>query len=78
MLWISEKSIQIRRICKDKSITRATIDVAFAKALEVKEKEGGVSGLKKLGCFGASYLYPVFLEISVINLPKKKGDYLGK
>lgn len=63
---------------KDKSITRSTIDLAFEKALQVQEKEGGVAGPKKLGCFGASYLYPIFLEIGVIGLPKRKGDCFGE
>ena len=48
---------------KDKSITRASIMVAFHKALEL---ERVVKGPKKLGTFGASYLYPVFREIGVI------------
>lgn len=38
----------------------------------------GVAGPKKLGCFGASYLYPIFLEIGVISLPKRKGDCFGE
>ncbi len=49
---------------KDKSITRASIMVAFHKALEL---ERVVTGPKKLGTFGASYLYPVFREIGVIT-----------
>lgn len=48
---------------KDKSITRASIMVAFHKALELGRE---VKGPKRLGTFGASYLYPVFLEIGVI------------
>lgn len=48
---------------KDKSITRATVNVAFQKALELRRV---VTGPKKLGCFGASYLYPVFIQIGVI------------
>lgn len=49
---------------KEKSITRATVDVAFQKALSM---ERIVSGPKKLGVFGASYLYPVFIRIGVIR-----------
>lgn len=48
---------------KDKSITRASVMMAFHKALEL---ERIVTGPKKLGTFGASYLYPVFREIGVI------------
>lgn len=51
---------------KDKSITRSTVNLAFRKALELQRELGMVSGPKKLGCFGASYLYPVFLEIGII------------
>ena len=37
---------------------------AFQKALELGEK---ATGPKKLGVFGASYLYPVFVRLGVIN-----------
>lgn len=43
---------------KEKSITKATVGMALGKALELG---GIVSGPKKLGTFGASYLYPIFL-----------------
>ena len=52
---------------KEKSITRATVDIAFCRALERMKTEGTVSGPKKLGVFGASYLYPVFLRLGVIE-----------
>ena len=55
---------------KEKSVTRATIMLAFQKALEL---EGHVSGPKKLGCFGASYLYPVFIRIGVITKEEPLG-----
>lgn len=48
---------------KEKSITRATVELAFWRALELKE---ATTGPKKLGVFGASYLYPVFIELGVI------------
>ncbi|MDO5416430.1 MAG: hypothetical protein Q4F29_04445 [Lachnospiraceae bacterium] len=51
---------------KEKSITRATVHMAFHRANEL---EGKVSGPKKLGVFGASYLYPVFVRLGVIRLP---------
>ncbi len=51
---------------KEKSITRATVDRALEKALELGRV---VTGPKKLGCFGASYLYPVFQELAVIRTP---------
>ncbi len=48
---------------KGKSITRSTVEVAFQKAVELGAE---ATGPKKLGCFGASYLYPVFIHFGVI------------
>lgn len=50
---------------KEKSVTRATVLKAFNRARQIQKDEGCVSGPKKLGTFGASYLYPVFLRIGV-------------
>lgn len=52
---------------KEKSITRATVLLAYEKAVELG---GAVKGPKTLGCFGASYLYPVFIRLGVIRLPE--------
>lgn len=49
---------------KDKSITRASVIKAYHK---VQELNGIVSGPKKLGTFGASYLYPIFQRIGIIK-----------
>lgn len=49
---------------KEKSITRATVETAYKRALAFG---GVVAGPKKLGCFGASYLYPVFEQIGVVR-----------
>ena len=56
---------------KGKSITRATVNVALKKALELQNAGVPISGPKKLGCFGASYLYPVFIHLGVIS---QKGE----
>ena len=56
---------------KTKSVTRSTINMAYQKALEIQEKEGYVSGPKKLGVFGASYIYPVFIRLGVITSEKR-------
>lgn len=45
---------------KEKSISRSSVELGFRKYLEVLEKEGTVTGPKKLGVFGASYLLPLF------------------
>ena len=55
---------------KEKSITRATVDIAFQKAQELGER---TTGPKKLGVFGASYLYPVFLRLGVINKGRQES-----
>ena len=59
---------------KEKSVTRATVMRAFAKARQIQKAEGYVSGPKRLGTFGASYLYPIFLRIGVCSsTPSSKG-----
>lgn len=56
---------------KEKSITRSSVNKAFQKAAELGEGRfpAAVPGPKKLGVFGASYLYPVFLKLGVITVP---------
>ena len=49
---------------KSKSIRQATVFMAFWKAVELG---GAVAGPKKLGTFGASYLYPIFVKLGVIR-----------
>ena len=49
---------------KKDSITKATAFMAFHKA---QEMGGIVSGPKKLGTFGASYLYPIYQRIGIIT-----------
>lgn len=50
---------------KEKSITKATVMLAFANTQKLQQQEGCVSGPKKIGTFGASYLYPIFLRLGV-------------
>ena len=54
---------------KKGSITKATVFIAFHAALEL---DGNVSGPKKLGTFGASYLYPIFVRFGIIKKSEKK------
>ncbi|MCD8088738.1 MAG: hypothetical protein LUE22_09220 [Oscillospiraceae bacterium] len=49
---------------KEKSITKSSVEMAYRKAVEM---DGKVSGPKKLGVFGASYLYPVLVRLGVIR-----------
>ena len=46
---------------KKKSITRACINKAYRQAVELKTVEGP----KKLGVFGASYIFPIFLSLGI-------------
>ena len=52
---------------KEKSITRSTVNMAYRRARELMREEGKVKGPKKLETFGASYLYPVFLELGICS-----------
>lgn len=58
---------------KEKSITQSTVFMAFHKALELG---GVVTGPKKLGTFGASYLYPVFIRLGIIQKPEREQTSL--
>lgn len=51
---------------KDKSITRSTVNLSLWNAMELQKAGLPVSGPKKLKTFGASYLYPIFMEVGVI------------
>ena len=48
---------------KEKSITRATINLAFRRATAETE---GLIGPKQLGTFGSSYLFPIFCRLGVL------------
>lgn len=50
---------------KEKSITRATVNMALKNALE---SGAAITGPKKLGTFGASYLYPIFQHFGIISV----------
>ena len=52
---------------KEKSITRSTVNMAYKRAIELMRMEGKVSGLKKLGVFGSSYLLPIFVELGICS-----------
>lgn len=49
---------------KEKSITKSTVLIAFHKALELGSR---ATGPKKLGTFGASYLYPIFIRFGILE-----------
>lgn len=57
---------------KEKSVTRATANIALANAVQLQKKGFMITGPKMLRCFGASYLYPVFIRIGVIQNRDKR------
>ena len=69
VLRLLQKGGEVFITRKEKSITKATVDIAFRKALELGEK---ATGPKKLGVFGASYLYQVFVRFGVIKTQENK------
>ena len=42
----------------------------------ILEENGNISGQKKLGVVGASYLYPMFLRFGLIDTERKSNGYL--
>lgn len=54
---------------KKKTITKSTVELALIKTLEMG---GNVTGPKKLGVFGASYLYPIFIKLGIIKTMDNK------
>ena len=49
---------------KEKSVTRASINRAYQKAISAE-----ITGPKQLNVFGASYIYPIFLALGIIHCP---------
>lgn len=65
--YYSIKGNEIFFTRKEKSVTRSTVDMALEHAVEIQKSGTVITGPKKLRCFGASYLYPVFIRIGVIQ-----------
>lgn len=68
---VNGNEIQINR--KKKSVTRSSVKVALKVTLE---KNGNISGPKKLEVFGAGYLYPMFLRFGLIDTGRKMNGHL--
>ena len=62
--------IIISRKENGKTITRSTVNLALKNAIDVQRVEGSVKGPKKLGTFGSSYLYSIFLNWGIIRRTK--------
>lgn len=50
-----------------KSLTRSSVAMSLEKAKELMADPGYVKGPKKLGAWGVSYIYPMFLEFGIIR-----------
>lgn len=61
---------------KKKSISRSTVDLAYRNAIKEQEREGYVSGPRKLGVPGVrSNLYAMFVKFGVIkSVPGDERD----
>ena len=57
---------------KGKSITRATVNMAYHAAMRIQDKGDTVDGPKMLGTFGASYLYPIFIQLGIIRREERQ------
>lgn len=59
---------------KNKSITISTVANALAR-IKAREAAGeAITGPKKIGCYGASYLYPVLLALDFLERPALPGQ----
>jgi len=54
-----------------KSLTRSSVAMSLEKAKELMADPGYVKGPKKLGAWGVSYIYPMFLEFGIIKKAPK-------
>lgn len=53
---------------KEKSVTKSTVNMALKKVVKLQNDNISITGPKKIGCFGDSYLYPIFVRIGVIHV----------
>lgn len=51
----------------EKLITKLTIDKLFEKMIELQKENILITDSKKIGCFGDSYLYSVFIRFGIIR-----------
>lgn len=57
-----------------KSITISTVKMALEKITRLEAAGEPITGPKKIGCYGASYLYPVLLALDVLDRPVLPGQ----
>lgn len=56
---------------KNKSVTQATVELAFERVIN---QNGNVTGPKALGVFGSSYLFPIFQTVGIIRSIESEGE----
>lgn len=57
-----------------KSITVSTVSAALEK-IGARQMAGEIiTGPKMIGCYGASYLFPIFLRLGIIEHPEEWGQ----
>ena len=54
---------------RSKSITISTVANALEKIVALEMDGIPITGPKKIGCYGASYLYPVLLALGIFTIP---------
>ena len=54
---------------REKSVTRATVHVAYRRAMELGD---ALRGPKMLNVFGASYIYPIFAALGIVPTRPKE------
>lgn len=59
---------------RSKSITFSTVAAALRRIDDLLTRGEVVSGPKMIGCYGASYLYPVFLALGVFPAPPQTAE----
>ena len=62
---------------RSKSITISTVAAALQKIAARQAAGEAITGPKKIGCYGASYLYPMFLNLGIIPQPETGKEILG-
>ena len=54
---------------RSKSITISTVANALEKIVALEMDGIPITGPKKIGCYGESYLYPVLLALEIFTIP---------
>ena len=62
---------------RSKSITISTVAAALQKIAARQAAGEAITSPKKIGCYGASYLYPMFLNLGIIPQPETGKEILG-